>query len=121
MPESRKSPSFFLSSGQSVESQLASNPVISSTVCDFLKSHHMSEKMRLNFWRIQKVLGNLSITGILCQQYQIVPMHFEFLDFLNVLKSKYQSLLQQMECVGIYFLHSADHLTTQFLQYEELI
>lgn len=50
-----------------------------------------------------------------------VPMCFGFLDFLGVLKSKYKLPLQQIVCVGIYFLHSADHLGGQCLQYEVLI
>ena len=58
---------------------------------------------------------------ILCQQYPIVHLCFGVLDFLGILKSKYKSPLQQIVCVGIYFLHSADHLGTQFFQYEALI
>ena len=57
--------------------------------------------MKLHFWRIQKTFGNISVTEILLQRHQIVPMYLGFGDHLNVLKAKYKSLLQQIGCVWI--------------------
>ena len=58
--------------------------------------------MKLDFWRIQKIFGNILVTEILLQRHQIVPVYLGFGDHLNVLKAKYDSLLQEIGCVYRY-------------------
>lgn len=58
--------------------------------------------MKLDFWRIHKIFGNISVTEILLQRHRIVPVYLGFGGHLNVLKAKYESLLQEIGCVYRY-------------------
>lgn len=69
---------------------------------DFLESYSMFQKVKLDFWRIHKIFGNISVTEILLQRHRIVPVYLGFGGHLNVLKAKYESLLQEIGCVYRY-------------------